>query len=93
MADLGYAVGSDTSTAAMAGGAAAQAVLDFRHRDGANQLGDEPGGTPGAPYSDYTGYQPVNTWNEVKDPDRWQPLCIPRPRRAPPSAPAGSRHI
>jgi hypothetical protein len=44
MTDLGYAIdGSDTSTATMVGGAAAQAVLDFRHRDGANQLGDEPG--------------------------------------------------
>jgi hypothetical protein len=80
MADLGYAVdGSDTSTAAMVGGAAAQAVLDYRHRDGANQLGDEPGGTPGVAYSDYTGYRPVNTWDQVKDPDRWQPLCIPTP--------------
>jgi hypothetical protein len=80
MADLGYAVnGSDTSTAAMVGGAAAQAVLDFRHHDGANQLGDEAGGTPGVAYSDYTGYQPVNTWDQVNDPDRWQPLCIPTP--------------
>jgi hypothetical protein len=80
MADLGYAVdGSDTSRAAMVGGAAAQAVLDFRHRDGANQLGDEPGGTPGVAYSDYTGYRPVNTWDKINDPDRWQPLCIPTP--------------
>src|SRR5512133_358622 len=46
MADLRYAVdGSDTSTAAQVGSTAAQAVLDFRHRDGSNQLGDEPGGT------------------------------------------------
>jgi hypothetical protein len=80
MTELGYAVdGSDTSTAAMVGGAAAQAVLDFRHRDGANQLGDEPGGTPRVAYSDYTGYAPVNTWDQVKDPDRWQPLCLPLP--------------
>jgi hypothetical protein len=80
MADLGYVIdGSDTSTAAMVGAVAAQAVLDFRHRDGANQLGDEPGGTPGVPYSDYTGYVPVNTWDQVKDPDRWQPLCLPLP--------------
>jgi Domain of unknown function (DUF6851) len=80
MADLGYAVnGSDTSTAAIVGGAAAQAVLDFRHHDGANQLGDEAGGTPGVAYSDYTGYQPVNTWDQVNDPDRWQPLCLPLP--------------
>jgi hypothetical protein len=80
MSDLGYAVdGSDTSTAAMLGATAAQAVLEFRHRDGANQLGDEPGGTPAVPYSDYTGYQPVNTWNQVNDPGRWQPLCVPLP--------------
>ena len=80
MADLGYVVdGSDASTAAMVGAVAAQAVLDFRHRDGANQLGDEPGGTPGVAYSDYTGYVPDNTWDQVKDPDRWQPLCIPTP--------------
>jgi hypothetical protein len=77
MADLGYVIdGTDTSTAAMVGAVAAQAVLDFRHRDGANQLGDLNGG---APYSDYTGYQPVNTWDQVKDPDRWQPLCLPLP--------------
>jgi hypothetical protein len=80
MTDLGYATdGSDTSTAAAVGAAAAQAVLDFRHRDGANQLGDENGGTPGAAYSDYTGYQPVNTWDQVNDPDQWQPLCVPLP--------------
>jgi hypothetical protein len=80
--DLGYAVdGSDTSPAATVGSNAAQAVLGFRHRDGANQLGDEPGGTPGVAYSDYTGYtpSPKNTWDKVGDPDRWQPLCIPTP--------------
>ena len=54
-------------------------MLDFRHRDGSNQLGDEPGGTPRVAYSDYTGYRPVNTWNEVRYPDRWQPLCLPLP--------------
>jgi hypothetical protein len=80
MADLGYAIdGSDASTAASVGTVAAQAVLDYRHHDGANQLGDEPGGSPGVAYSDYTGYRPVNTWDRVKDPDRWQPLCIPLP--------------
>jgi hypothetical protein len=54
-------------------------VLEFRHRDGANQLGDEPGGTPGVRYSDWTGYSPVNTWDQVNDPYRWQPLCVPTP--------------
>jgi len=48
-------------------------VLDFRHQDGSNQLGDMPGSS-GAPYSDYTNYQPVNSPDEVRDPNRWQPL-------------------
>jgi hypothetical protein len=91
MADLGYSLdGSDTSAAAGVGATAAGAVLDFRHRDGANQLGDMPGGTPGVAYSDYTGYQPVNTWDQVKDPDRWQPLCVPLP---PPGATACTGRI
>jgi len=82
--DLGYVIdGSDTSPAAMVGAAAAQAVLDYRHRDGANQLGDEPDSITGMPsgvaYSDYTGYRPVNTWDKVNNPDKWQPLCIPTP--------------
>jgi hypothetical protein len=78
MASLGYATG-DTSTPATVGTTAAEAVLDFRRHDGANQLGDEPGGTPGVAYSDYTGYQPVNTWDQIRDADRWQPLCVPTP--------------
>ena len=80
MTTLGYASdGSDTSTAAMVGTTAAQAVLGFRHHDGANQLGDEPDGTPGLAYSDYSGYEPVNTWHQINQPDRWQPLCLPLP--------------
>jgi hypothetical protein len=55
---------------------ACQAVVDFRHRDGSNQLGDEPGAS-GGPYSDWTGYQPVNGPDRVGDPDRWQPLRTP----------------
>ena len=69
---------TDTTTPQGIGNVAAQAVLDVRHRDGANQLGDEPGGT-GRPYSDWTGYTPVNTWNTVADPYHWQPLCVPTP--------------
>lgn len=52
------------------------AVLDFRRRDGSNQLGDEPG-SDGTPYSDWTGYRPVNGPDEVRDPDRWQPRRVP----------------
>ncbi len=63
MASLGYHpsdLSTDTTTPSGIGNVAAQKVLDFRHKDGANQLGDEPGGMPGAPYSDYTGFTPVN---------------------------------
>ncbi len=53
--------------------AACGAVLAFRHADGSNQLGDE---NNGAPYSDYTGYVPVNTVDVVTDPNRWQPITF-----------------
>jgi hypothetical protein len=82
MTDLGYDPADasvDTTTPQGVGNMASQAVVDFRHRDGANQLGDEPGGTPGVRYSDWTGYTPVNTWDQVNDPYRWQPLCVPTP--------------
>ena len=76
---------TDLSTAAGVGNLAAQAVLEYRHRDGANQLGDEPGGNPGVAYSDYTRYAPVNDPMDLRpgshfdgaavhDPNRWQPL-------------------
>ena len=57
------------------GARACRALLDFRHRDGSNQLGDTPGSS-GAPYSDYTNYQPVNSPDEIRDPNRWQPLRV-----------------
>ena len=55
------------ATAQGVGNKAAYAVTTFRHNDGANQLGG---------YADTTGYQPVNTWDKVNDPWRWQPLCV-----------------
>ena len=55
---------------------ACRAVVDFRHHDGSNQLGDEPGSS-GGPYSDYTGYRPVNGPDHLSDPDRWQPQRVP----------------
>jgi hypothetical protein len=65
---------SPTDTAAWppatVGNLAAKAVLDFRHNDGSNQLNG---------YADTTGYQPVNTYNQVNDRWRWQPLCVPLP--------------
>jgi hypothetical protein len=83
MADLNYPTDTssitttDTTTPQGIGNVAAQAVLDYRHGDGSNQLGDDPRGTSGVAYSDTTGYQPVNSWQTVADPWRWQPLCVP----------------
>ena len=86
MAKLGYDprdTSTDTASPAGIGNVACAAVLDFRHRDGSNQLGDEPGGTPGVAYSDNTGYVPANLPMDTRgdfdpatvlDPDAWQPL-------------------
>jgi hypothetical protein len=39
-----------------------------------NQLGDEGGVLCNRqPYADYTGYDPVNTAYDLRDPSRWQP--------------------
>jgi hypothetical protein len=74
---------TDTTTPTGIGNLAAQALLELHHRDGANQLGDEPGGVAGVPYSDYTGYAPANEPMDigvpfdpvtVRDPSLWQPL-------------------
>ena len=73
MAALGYnpiSGSNDKGTPEGIGNVACKAVLDFRHADGSNQLGNL---APGA-YSDYTGYQPVNTPDAIIDPNRWQPL-------------------
>jgi len=80
MATLGFDpndTSTDVSTPQGIGNVACAAVLDFRHHDGSNQLGDL---APGA-YSDYTGYQPVNAPSTVpvnpatiSNPDHWQPL-------------------
>jgi hypothetical protein len=71
MGTLGYdaaELSTDTSQPTGIGNVAARAVLAFRHRDGANQLGDEPGGAPGVPYSDYTGYSPTNDPMDLRAP-------------------------
>jgi Domain of unknown function (DUF6851)/VCPO second helical-bundle domain len=73
--ELGYDP-SDSSGAAGVGLTCARAVIDFRHRDGSNQL---------AGYADDTGYASVNEPMDLRpgrvfdpstvhDPNRWQPL-------------------
>ncbi|MFW7381388.1 MAG: vanadium-dependent haloperoxidase [Oligoflexus sp.] len=54
---------------------AAQAVIDYRKNDGANQFANEEGGSD-TPYSDYTHYRPVNSADKMIDPDRWQPITF-----------------
>lgn len=87
MAARGHDPAHTTSTAAFIGKAAAEAVLQDRANDGANQYGTL---RPGA-YSDYTYYAPRNaplpyctpaTRNcpplRITDPDTWQPLISDR---------------
>jgi hypothetical protein len=74
MQDLGYAptLDAEAGSPEAVGLAAADAVLAFKHRDGSNQKGDL---APGA-YSDYTGYQPSNSPDQLSNPGRWQPLRV-----------------
>ncbi|HWB76880.1 MAG TPA: vanadium-dependent haloperoxidase [Nannocystaceae bacterium] len=64
---------ADPATPQGIGRAAAQAVLELRRNDGANQDGKDAGGN-GQPYADTSGYQPKNTVDRVVDPDHWQPI-------------------
>jgi PAP2 superfamily len=67
---------TDIETPAGIGNVACGAVLEFRHHDKANQLGDLAQGA----YSDWSGYAPVNSPASVpvrqspSNPDHWQPL-------------------
>src|SRR6478609_1544895 len=62
----------DPTTPVGIGNLAAQKVIDARHNDGSNQLGTMPNSN-GSRYSDYTGYKPVNTEDQLNDINRWQP--------------------
>jgi len=81
MKKLGYdpnLVSTDPKKPEGIGNLAAQAVIEYRKNDGANQLGNEAGGE-GKPYCDYTYYQPVNPPDKIIDPDRWQPITFTLP--------------
>ena len=70
MSSLGYDPGNtstDASTPVGTGNVAAAAVLSYRHGDGSNQLNA---------YADTSGYQPVNTPDQIIDPLHWQPLRV-----------------
>ena len=79
MKQLGYDPNdnsTDIETPTGIGNVACAAVLEYRHHDKSNQLGDLAQG----PYSDWTGYAPANTPSPVparsapSDPNHWQPL-------------------
>ncbi len=82
MMSLGYDpanTSTDTNTPSGVGNVACAAVLEFRHNDGSNQLGNLA--PSGVPYADYTGYNPVNPPTTVPvnpvtvvDVNHWQPL-------------------
>lgn len=79
MTTLGYNptdTSVDITTPTGIGNVAASSLLNFRHNDGSNQLGNLS--TSGIPYSDYTGYKPVNTPDAINNPDLWQPLRVPK---------------
>ncbi|MGZ8549664.1 MAG: vanadium-dependent haloperoxidase [Chitinophagaceae bacterium] len=62
----------DPATPEGIGNLAAKTVVDTRMNDGSNQTGMVPGSN-GNIYSDYTGYQPVNSADALTDIKRWQP--------------------
>jgi hypothetical protein len=82
MKQLGYDPNdnsTDIETPTGIGNVACAAVLEYRHHDKSNQLGDLAQG----PYSDWTGYRPVNSPGTIPaqsrfakplNPEHWQPL-------------------
>jgi hypothetical protein len=64
---------TDLSKPQGVGNTAAAALVAYRRHDGANQHGDEVGGS-GKPYSDWTYYRHVNPKDKILDPDCWQPI-------------------
>jgi hypothetical protein len=67
---------ADIETPTGIGNVACEAVIEFRHHDKSNQLGDLAQGV----YSDWTGYASINKPTSIPartfglNPDHWQPL-------------------
>ncbi len=62
----------DPTTPVGIGNLAAKTVINARMNDGSNQQGTMPN-SDGTMYSDYTGYNPINDVDLLKDINRWQP--------------------
>ncbi|MEL6495461.1 MAG: DUF6851 domain-containing protein [Cyanobacteria bacterium J06623_7] len=79
MLGLGYDPSNNTTdrtTPAGVGNLSAAALLDFRHDDGANQLGDELNGNSES-YSNIVDYEPVNSPDRIVDLEFWTPENVP----------------
>lgn len=75
MTELGFNPNNsslDPSTPEGIGNLAAKQVIEARLNDGSNQRGTMAGSN-GIPYSDYTGYKPVNSADSLFDIRYWQP--------------------
>lgn len=69
----------DPTTPSGIGILAAKNAMAARKHDGTNREGDEGGRQYNRqPYADYTGYQPVNTAYDLRNPSRWQPNTASR---------------
>ena len=91
MSGLGYVPGdtsTDPATPQGIGNTAAQEVLTFRATDGSNQTLRTTDNV--VIYPDTTGYKAVNKWNQVVDPTKWQPLCVPTKTTIPPTPTDGN---
>jgi hypothetical protein len=67
----------DPTTASGIGILAAKNALAARRHDGTNRYGDEGGRRYNPqPYADYTGYRPVNSPYDLRNPSRWQPNIV-----------------
>lgn len=75
MKEFGFNPGNwslDAATPAGIGNLAAKKIIEERRNDGSNQMGTMAA-SDGTPYSDYTGYIPVNSPDELSDLKHWQP--------------------
>jgi hypothetical protein len=72
---------TDTSTPVTVGNKAAEAVIAYRSSDGSNQTLNSNGTVsyPCATGGNACSYSATNTWNNVADPWKWQPLCVLTP--------------
>lgn len=67
----------NTETPSGIGILAAKGYIEGRRNDGLNRKGDEGGRKYNQyPYADTTGYVPVNTAYELRDPSKWQPGIV-----------------